>query len=263
MPQHQASQSTLQVALPQPNTMTDTPHPLSTPPLPPAVLHLLAKAGIRDSHALRRFGAGAAFALLRAEGVGVPESMLWRLHEVALHRPLHSSSPAEQAAWRDALKTLPPQALFPDEHEMRHWMGLALAQAEHAAAAGEVPVGAVVVRDGQLIAQAANACIAEHDISRHAEIAALSLAGKALGNYRLDGCDVYVTLEPCFMCAGAMVQARIRRLIYAAAEPKTGAAGSIGNLFAQTQLNRHTAVLGGVCADEARALLQAFFRQKR
>lgn len=236
--------------------------PLTTPPLPPATVSLLAQAGITDTIALRDFGVAAAFALLRAEKVGVAESVLWRLHELAQHQPMHSITECEKNTLRQQLANTPPQALFPTAGQMQYWMHIALAQAEQAAKQGEIPVGAVVVRDGQLIAAAANATIASRDISRHAEIAAMSLAGQRLANHRLNGCDLYVTLEPCPMCAGAIIQARIKRLIFAAAEAKTGAAGSVLNLFAHP-LNRHTAVLGGIAAGSSRALLQDFFQQQR
>lgn len=142
-------------------------------------------------------------------------------------------------------------------------MQLALAQAHEAAAAGEVPVGAVVVRDGQVIATGHNHPIAAHDPTAHAEINALRAAAQALGNYRLDGCELFVTLEPCAMCAGAMLHARIQRVVFGAADPKTGAAGSVIDLFGQAQLNHQTAVQGGVLASECGTLLQEFFQRKR
>ena len=108
-----------------------------------------------------------------------------------------------------------------------HWMGLALAQARLAAEAGEVPVGAVVVKDGQCIASGRNAPIAGHDPTAHAEVQALREAARVLGNYRLDGCTLYVTLEPCAMCSGAMLHARLARVVYGAPDPRTGAAGSV------------------------------------
>lgn len=142
-------------------------------------------------------------------------------------------------------------------------MQLALAQARLAALAGEVPVGAVVVKDGQVIAQAFNAPVSRHDPCGHAEILALRAAGEALGNYRLEGCALYVTLEPCAMCAGAILHARVQRVIFGAAEPKTGAAGSVVNLFDNTQLNHHTQVIAGVLASECTNELTQFFQHKR
>ncbi len=142
-------------------------------------------------------------------------------------------------------------------------MGLALEQARLAAAAGEVPVGAVVVRNGQVIGEGRNAPLKANDPTAHAEIMALRQAAQALGNYRLDGCDLYVTLEPCAMCSGAMLHARLRRLVFGASDPKTGAAGSVIDLFAQSQLNHQTEVQGGVLARECGELLAEFFKTRR
>lgn len=143
------------------------------------------------------------------------------------------------------------------------FMELALAQARQAAAQGEVPVGAIVVRHGQVIATGGNAPIHGQDPTAHAEIAALRAAALALGNYRLDECEMFVTLEPCAMCSGAMLHARLKRVVFGATDPKTGAAGSVLNLFALPQLNHQTAVQGGVLAQPCGALLQDFFRLRR
>lgn len=142
-------------------------------------------------------------------------------------------------------------------------MHLALAQAALAQTAGEVPVGAVVFRDGVLIASGYNAPIARHDPSAHAEMQALRAAAQILGNYRLPECELFVTLEPCAMCAGAMLHARLKRVVFGAPDPKTGAAGSVINLFEQSQLNHQTQVQGGVLTQECAAVLQAFFKQRR
>ncbi|MGE8375208.1 MAG: tRNA adenosine(34) deaminase TadA, partial [Diaphorobacter nitroreducens] len=145
------------------------------------------------------------------------------------------------------------------ESDDAHWMREAIAQARAAQQAGEVPVGAVLVRDGQVIATGRNAPIAGHDPTAHAEMAALRAGAAQLSNYRLDGCTLYVTLEPCAMCSGAMLHARLPRVVYGAADAKTGAAGSVVNLFAEPRLNHQTAVRGGVLADECGALLSDFF----
>ena len=139
----------------------------------------------------------------------------------------------------------------------------ALAEARLAADAGEVPVGAVVVRDGQVIGRGRNGPIGAHDPTAHAEIVALRQAAAALGNYRLDGCTLYVTLEPCAMCTGALLHGRVDRVVFGAADPKTGAAGSVVDLFAQPALNHHTLVQGGVLAEEGGALLRRFFQARR
>ena len=144
-----------------------------------------------------------------------------------------------------------------------HFMRLALVQAGQARAEGEVPVGAVVVKDGEVVAVGYNQPIGRHDPTAHAEVNALRAAAEKLGNYRLPGCELYVTLEPCAMCAGAMMHARLARVVYAASDPKTGVCGSVLDLFGQAALNHHTAVTGGVLADEASAMLKSFFAERR
>ena len=143
------------------------------------------------------------------------------------------------------------------------FMRAALAQALAAAASGEVPGGAVLVRDGEIIAAGHNAPIASHDATAHAEIAALRAAGQALGSYRLTDTTLYVTLEPCVMCAAAMVHARVRRLVFGAWDPRAGGAGSIVNVFTLPGLNHRVDVFGGVLMEECAALLQQFFAQRR
>ena len=139
----------------------------------------------------------------------------------------------------------------------------ALALARQAEACGEVPVGAVVVKDGRFVGSGFNQPINQHDPTAHAEIAALRDAASRLGNYRLPGCDLYVTLEPCVMCAGAIMHARIARVIFGASDPKTGASGSVIDIFAEGRLNHHSKVLGGVLADECGAMLTDFFAKRR
>lgn len=143
------------------------------------------------------------------------------------------------------------------------FMRLALSQAQTAAEKGEVPVGAVVVRAGQVVASGHNAPLASHDPTAHAEVNAIRAAAQTLGNYRLDDCTLYVTLEPCTMCSGAALHARFKRVVFGATEPKTGAAGSVLNLFTQEQLNHQTQVTGGVLADDCARMLQGFFEQRR
>lgn len=143
------------------------------------------------------------------------------------------------------------------------YMRQAIDQAHNAWALGEVPVGAVLVRDGVVIATGFNQPIGTHDPTAHAEIMALRAAATVLGNYRLPGCELYVTLEPCAMCAGAMIHARLARVVYGAPDPKTGACGSIVNLFEESRLNHHTEVVGGVLADDCAFLLKEFFAERR
>ena len=143
------------------------------------------------------------------------------------------------------------------------FMVQALALAHAARERGEVPVGAVVVREGIVVGRGGNAPIAASDPTAHAEITALREAGQAVGNYRLPGCSLYVTIEPCAMCAGAILHARIARLVFGARDPKTGACGSVVNLFSEPRLNHHATVLGGVLADECGKLLADFFAARR
>ena len=143
------------------------------------------------------------------------------------------------------------------------YMRQALALAQQAAQSGEVPVGAVLVHQGRVIGSGHNAPISSHDPTAHAEVAALRAAATQLGNYRLEDCELYVTLEPCPMCAGALMQARLKRVVFGAHDPKTGAAGSVLDLFAVRQFNHHTQVQGGVLSTESGALLQEFFQHKR
>ncbi len=145
----------------------------------------------------------------------------------------------------------------------QEFMQVALQLAQQGAEAGEVPVGALVVLDGTIVGRGYNAPISQHDPSAHAEIRALRDAARHLENYRLVGCTLYVTLEPCAMCAGAIQHARIARLVYGASDPKTGACGSVVNLMAETRLNHHTDVTGGVMAQECGRLLSDFFAARR
>jgi tRNA(adenine34) deaminase len=139
----------------------------------------------------------------------------------------------------------------------------ALALARQAGEASEVPVGAVVVKDGEVVGRGYNRPVSAKDPTAHAEVVALRDAAARIGNYRLGECELYVTLEPCAMCAGAIMHARVKRVIYGAKDPKSGACGSIVNLFAEDRLNHHTAVVGGVMANEASRILQEFFAARR
>ena len=142
-------------------------------------------------------------------------------------------------------------------------MRIALDQAHNAWLVGEVPVGAVIVRAGQVIATGYNRPITQHDPTAHAEIVALRHAATLLGNYRLPECELFVTLEPCAMCAMALMHARFKRVVFGALDPKTGAAGSVVDLFAQPQLNHHTQLHGGLLADDCARVLRDFFAERR
>lgn len=149
-----------------------------------------------------------------------------------------------------------------DDDDLRY-MTEALELAREGWKLGEVPVGALVVRDGRVIGRGFNHPIAAHDPTGHAEIMALRDAARTVGNYRLPGCTLYVTIEPCAMCAGAIFHARIARVVYGAPEPKTGAAGSVVDLFAEARLNHHAEIVGGVMAEQCGGLVSAFFAAKR
>ncbi len=160
--------------------------------------------------------------------------------------------------------TLPDSALSGVEPQDHFFMQMALAEAERAREMGEVPVGAIVVDPGgEIIGRGCNQSIASRDPTAHAEIVALRQAAQSLGNYRLPGCVMYVTIEPCIMCLGALLQARIRRLVFGAADPKGGACVSLYRLPEDERLNHHIEVVGGVAETECRTLLQDFFRERR
>jgi tRNA(adenine34) deaminase len=148
-------------------------------------------------------------------------------------------------------------------HGRQEFMEMALEEARRGLAAGEVPIGAVIVVDGGVIARAFNQPVSTFDPTAHAELLALRQAGKAAGNYRLNGATLYVTVEPCLMCVGALVHARVREVVYGAAEPKTGALVSAVRGLELPGLNHQFDVVGGVCEDECRELMQAFFKERR
>ena len=160
-------------------------------------------------------------------------------------------------------RSMPPARYVASPPEFEAWMNEALALASLAQQRGEVPVGAVVVREGAIVGRGGNAPIAANDPTAHAEIEALRDAARTLGNYRLPDCDLYVTLEPCIMCAGAIMHARIRRLVFGARDPKTGACGSVIDVFAERSLNHHTTVTGDVRSEACATLLSGFFAARR
>ncbi len=173
-----------------------------------------------------------------------------------------SSPAADHATPAAATPSENPELSSVSERDLR-FMALAQAAAEEARAAGEVPVGAVLVRGDEVIARGFNHPISAHDPSAHAEMVALRAAAQSLENYRLPGCELYVTLEPCLMCAGAIMHARIARVVFGARDPKTGACGSVVDAFANPQLNHHTTVRGGVLEAECGAALRSFFAERR
>jgi tRNA(adenine34) deaminase len=153
--------------------------------------------------------------------------------------------------------------MLPLAHDHERWMRLALLEAEEAAREGEVPVGAVIVHEERVIGRGRNRTEASQDPTAHAEILAIGAAAEALGSWRLEGCALYVTLEPCHMCAGAIVLARIERLVFGATDPKAGACVSLADVVRDPRLNHRADVLHGILAAESRVLLAEFFRKKR
>lgn len=236
---------------------------LTSPPLPPKALSWLARQGISTRQQLRARGIVTTFLLFKASGQSVTTRLLFALEAAA--RGVHWSelSDAERLELKIRLAAHAPVRMPPEPQQARQYMARALQLADQAVLAGEVPVGALVVRQGLIIGEGHNQPRSRCDPSAHAEILALRQAALTMGNYRLSGCDLYVTLEPCPMCSGAMLHSRLDRVIYAAADSKTGAAGSVINLFAETRLNAHTACFGGVGASESSARLATFFSQRR
>lgn len=180
---------------------------------------------------------------------------------MAYHTPLKG---AETGIDRQGMtQGMPDGAIKAPDDQDRFWMTEALALANRAGAEGEVPIGAVIVSDGEIVGRGWNRNITLNDPSAHAEIMAMRDAGKVLGNHRLPGCSLYVTLEPCPMCAGAMVHARLARIVYGANDPKTGAAGGVFDLLGHPAHNHRLEVSGGCLADECSNLLRDFFRERR
>jgi tRNA(adenine34) deaminase len=236
---------------------------LTSPPLPPKALGWLGALGIFEREQLLAAGVVSTFLLLKAQGHTATERLLFALEAAA--RGVHWSmlDDADRQRLRAAVACHPPVRPAPDADVRRGFMRVARELAQQAAAEGEVPVGAIVVYEGEIVGRGRNRPVAMHDPSAHAEMLALRDAAARLGNYRLNGCDLYVTLEPCPMCAGAILQARIDRVVYAARDARAGAAGSVIDLFALGSLNHQTAVFGGEDAEACARLLSGFFRQRR
>jgi len=215
---------------------------------------LLARDGF--GHAYERIAAPAEYASAIEALSGVDLAVVTR--ETRASHALQRAT--RKAAWKR--RALPAHRDVANDDDAR-WMDEALVLAREAQARDEVPVGAIVVHEGRIVGRGGNAPIAGSDPTAHAEIAALREAAAEAGNYRLPGTSLYVTLEPCAMCAGAMLHARVQRVVFGAGDPKTGACGSVVDLFAEPRLNHHATVVAGVRDDECSALLTAFFRARR
>lgn len=237
---------------------------LSTPPLPPKLIILLNQMGIFTVSDLAKHNPCRVFLLLKSQQKGgMTLSVFWKLVALVEGCLAHELSETQRLFWQTQLREFPPVAVFPPETEMMNYMQEALNEAQKAVLQGEIPVGAVVVYQNEIIARAHNRCVAEHSACHHAELLALMQASQVLQKERLVDCDLYVSLEPCAMCAGAILHARIKRLIFGAHEPRMGSVGSIVNLLSNPKLNAHTAVYSGILAEESAQLLKDFFVQKR
>ncbi len=228
--------------------------------------HVELRRWLVDTRLLERDGYGHAYVRAPApQGLGATLDALagWDLGVVARNeRDADARRRAERkSAWKQQTSLAAQKTLATADDE--RWMGEALALAREAASRGEVPVGAVVVRNAGVLGRGGNSPILQSDPTAHAEIAALREAASAAGNNRLTGAAMYVTLEPCAMCAGAIMHARIGRLVFGARDPKTGACGSVVDLFAQPRLNHHATVVAGVRAGECGAVLSDFFASRR
>lgn len=235
---------------------------LGTPPLSPNIIKALNQLSIHTQADLQQLGSVKAFLLLKAQGLTITLAILWALEALILNIFPNQLSPLQKQILLATLKNHSPVAVFPDQETMQGFMHQALSQAKEAEKQDEVPVGAVVVQNGLVIAEGFNQCIQANHIAKHAELVAIEKACHKLQNYRLNDCDLYITLEPCPMCASAIIQSRIKRVIFGATEAKMGAAGSLLDLF-ENKHNIHTAILGGVLAAESQQLLQQFFQKKR
>ncbi len=204
------------------------------------------------------------FFLLKDSGYPATPWLLYQLDAARRQVNWRHISQKERKLLRNTLAANSPiQAPYPTKEEIEKFIDVARQLANKAETQDEVPIGAIVVKNDQIIGQGYNNTITQKSPFAHAEIIALQEAAKAIGNYRLIDCDLYVTLEPCIMCAGAISQARIKRLIFGTKEPKSGAAGSVINIFANHKLNAYTAVFGPVDSINCAAQLTNFFRQKR
>jgi len=228
------------------------------------IVEQLAILGITDLAKFCQLDTISVFFLLKNIGYPTTPQLLYQLDAARRRINWHHINQKERKLLRKALRAnLPVQAPFPTKEEIAQFMGIALQLANEAKIKDEVPIGAVVVKNHQIIGQGHNSTITQQSPFAHAELLALQEAAKKIGNYRLVNCDLYVTLEPCIMCAGAILQARIKRLIFGTKEPKSGSAGSVINIFADHQLNAHTAIFGPVAPANCAKQLTNFFRQKR
>ncbi|QRN40825.1 MAG: cytidine deaminase [Neisseriaceae bacterium] len=230
--------------------------------LPYRVLGELKQLGIESKEDLIKEGSLSVFLKIKSVHLGLTQSILWKLYGIEHNIPYWNISKQLKTEILQELKKFPIVKEFPCQEEMNRYMQLAVLQAQKAFWDDEVPVGAVVVLKGRVIGVGYNQSFKGRNIINHAELLAIKAASEELNNYRLDNCDLYVTLEPCMMCTGAIIQSRISRVIYGAKEAKTGMVESF-NPAHYRYMNHHCAFKGGVLASECKRLLTDFFETKR
>lgn len=228
--------------------------------LPPIIVQKLQELHITTREDLVAIGSLTAFATIQAQHLGLTKSILWRLYAIEHQLSMKQISNTIKHHLNQQLKPLPKIKNFPCALVMKNYMHLAITEAKKAYSHHEVPIGAIVVYKEKIIGTGYNQCIMGHSITHHAELLAMGEASQYLKNYRLEGCDLYVTVEPCMMCTGAIIQTRMARVIYGIREAKTGAVHSC-NLASYMQ--HPTVFKGGILSEECHKLLSQFFAAKR
>lgn len=236
---------------------------LTTPPLAKTVIKTLHELNITTTQQLAHFGIAPTFLLLKEAGLTITRSTLWQLWAAANQRTLYQITDEIKKQLLETVKNHPPVSIFPSLSILEQFMAEALLEAKKAFDEKEIPIGCVIVSEGKIIGRGYNQSRSKNLIYAHAEIMAIKEASLLKNNFRLTECDLYTTIEPCPMCASAIIQARIKRVIIGAMEPKSGAAGSILNLFSDRKINQHTALYKGVMTEQCYQLLQSFFQDRR
>ncbi len=221
----------------------------------------LKSLGIDSLEELQKYDYFLIFQWLRGIYPSTGFRVLFDLYCLIHNQPFNTLDPEIKAHLKLTYKSLPPHFTPLPKDEIEKFMQIAVAIARESD--NEIPIGAIVVKDGEVIGRGNNQTIASNDITAHAEIVAIRDASKNLGNYRLDDCDLYVTIEPCLMCSGAIINSRIRRVIFGALEPKTGAVTSQYTVFNNININKHTEAIGPIDNDLYSFSLKAFLKQKR
>ncbi|MCV2503114.1 MAG: tRNA adenosine(34) deaminase TadA [Neisseriaceae bacterium] len=230
--------------------------------LPPNILKKLKQLGIECQEDLVNEGSLTAFLKIKSIHLGLTQSILWKLYAIEKNIPYQNISQESKRKVLQEIKKHPIVKNFPTKEEMEKFMQLAILEAKKSLLDDEVPVGAVVVQNGEIIGRGYNQCIKGYNIANHAEMLAIKVASEKIKNYRLDDCDLYVTLEPCMMCTGAIIQSRISRVVYGTKEAKTGMIESFDS-SSYRYMNHHTAFKGGILEQECKQLLVDFFSSKR